>query len=231
MLDVEISECNLLEASLEKRGLYLLTWAKYIWICLDFVPMILFSLVLFRQKVKPHWLPISLAACAGAIVTWLDQWPIIYISILCFLLVAVWKFTVVPAIIIALSGYILSIIVTTGILLICEWISTASYSELIVDPKASVTIMLMSFGAKCGVLLVMHRLRLGFTFLSHYTRIPLTKENVGFYLYIIVVIVGILYRHSYPDNVISALMPVQLLGMSTALFVYVMLGKEFGFQR
>ncbi|MDD9266420.1 hypothetical protein ACFPES_05170 [Paenibacillus sp. GCM10023248] len=193
--------------------------------------MILLSLVLFRQKVKPHWLAVSLAACAGAIVTRFDQWPILYISILGFLLMAVWKFRLIPAIVIAVSGYVVSIIVSTGVLLLCQWVSLTPYTELLANPQASVTVLTMILIAKCAVLIGMRKLRLGFTFLTHYTRIPLSKENAGFYLYIAVVIVGILHRHASPENVISALMPVQLLGMATVLFVYAMLSKEFRFQR
>ncbi len=80
-------------------------------------------------------------------------------------------------------------------------------------------------------LMTLHKRRLGFTFLSHYTRIPFNRENVGAYLYMIVVIIGMIYRHSLSDNVFSVVMPIQLLSMATILFIYVMLSKELGFQR
>lgn len=207
------------------------TWAIFILTCLDFVPMILFSLVLFRQKIKPHWLPIVVAFLAGTMVTYFGQRPILYISIICVLLVSVWRFYTIPAIILALSGYILSIIVSTGVLAIWELTPFTSYADMKDDPGESVIILLLAICLKCGILVGIHKLRLGFTFLTHYTRILPTKENAGFYLFIIVVIIGIVYRQSYPDSVLSALMPIQMLGIATALFIYVMLGKELSFQR
>lgn len=209
----------------------MLTWAIFILTCLDFVPMILFSLVLFRQKIKPHWLSIVLAVLAGTMVTYLGQRPLLYISIICVLLVSVWKFYPIPAVILALSGYILSVIVSTGVFAIWELTPLTSYADLKNAPDKLVIILLLALCVKCSILVGIHKLRLGFTFLTHYTRILPTKENAGFYLFIIVVIVGIIYRHSYPDSVLSALMPIQLLGIATALFIYVMLGKELSFQR
>ncbi|MEB4799275.1 hypothetical protein P5G65_36025 [Paenibacillus chondroitinus] len=207
------------------------TWAIFILTCLDFVPMILFSLVLFRQKIKPHGLPIALAFLAGMLVTYLGQRPILYICIICVLLVSVWRFFPIPAVILALSGYILSVIVSTGVYAIWELTPLTSYAAMKNKPDEFVIVLLLVLGAKCGILAGIHKLRLGFTFLTHYTRIMPTKENAGFYLFIIVVIVGIIYRHSYPNSVLSALMPIQLLGIATALFIYVMLGKELSFQR
>jgi hypothetical protein len=209
----------------------LFTWVKFILTCIDFVPMILFALVLFRQRLKPHWLQISLAAFAGTVVTFFDNWPLLYVSIVCVLLMVVWRFTLVPALIIALSGYILSIIVSTAVLIFCELTEFVTYANMKDDLLTTNIILLLTVMVKCSVLLAIHKLRLGFTFLSNYTRIPLTKENAGFYLFIIVVIIGSAYRHSYPDSVLSALMPIQMLSIATALFIYVMLGKELGFQR
>ncbi|SDN29919.1 hypothetical protein SAMN04487897_102431 [Paenibacillus sp. yr247] len=207
------------------------TWVKFILTCIDFVPMILFSLVLFRQRLKPHWIQISFAALAGTMVAYFDNWPLLYVSIICLLLMAVWKFNLVPALIIALSGYILSVIVATGVLIGCELTQFTDYANMKDDPLTTVIILLLTVMAKCSVLLAIIKLRLGFTFLSNYTRIPLTQENVGFYLFIVVVILGIAYRHSYPYSVLSALMPIQMLSIAIVLFIYVMLGKELGFQR
>jgi hypothetical protein len=143
----------------------------------------------------------------------------------------VWKFSLVPTLIIALSGYILSVIVSTTVLFCCDLTDLAAYTDIKDDSLTTNLILLLTIMTKCGVLLAIHKLRLGFTFLSNYTRIPLTRENAGFYLFIVVVIIGITYRYSYPDSVLSALMPIQLLSMATVLFIYVMLGKELGFQR
>ncbi|NQX68739.1 hypothetical protein HQN90_21675 [Paenibacillus alba] len=207
------------------------TWVNFILTCIDFVPMILFSLVLFRQRLKPYWKQISLAALAGTIVTLFDSWPLLYVIIICVLLRVVWKFSVVPSLLIALSGYILSVIVSTAVLISCEMTEFISYADFGSDSKiANVTLMLILM-AKCSVLYLIIKLRLGFTFLSNYTRIPFTPANVGFYLFIAVVIIGITNRHSYADNVLSALMPIQMLSMATVLFLCVMLGKELGFQR
>lgn len=207
------------------------TWVKFILTCIDFVPMILFALLLFRQRVKPYWIQITLAALAGTMVTYFDNWPLLYVCIICSLLMMVWKFSLVPTLIIALSGYILSVIVSTIVLVCYDLTDLAAYTDIKDDTLTTNLILLLTVMTKFGVLLAIHKLRLGFTFLSNYTRIPLTRENAGFYLFIVVVIIGITYRHSYPDSVLSALMPIQMLSMATVLFIYVMLGKELGFQR
>ncbi|UKS24766.1 hypothetical protein LOZ80_24560 [Paenibacillus sp. HWE-109] len=206
-------------------------WVKLILTCLDFVPMILFSLVLFRQRIKPFRIQISLAALAGTLVTFFDNWPLFYVSIICAALMIVWKFSLVPSLIIALSGYFLSIIVSTGVLIGCDMMDWISYAELETDLNTSTMVLLIALIAKFTMLFALLKLRLGFTFLTHYTRIPFTHENAGFYLFIIVVIIGITYRHSYPDSVLSALMPIQMLSVATVLFIYVMLSKELRFQR
>ncbi|WP_171682990.1 hypothetical protein [Paenibacillus planticolens] len=193
--------------------------------------MILLSLVLFRQKIKPHWWPISFAALAGSLVTYLDQSPLLYLSIICVLIISVWKFQPIPAVVAAISGYILSDIVSTGVNMIWELLPFTSFTDMDDDTAQQVIILLLIIGVKCGMLVGIRKLRLGFTFLTHYTRIPPTKENAGFYLFILVVILGIAYQDFYPESMLSALMPIQLLGFETALFVYVMLGKELSFQR
>lgn len=193
--------------------------------------MILFSLVLFRQRLKPHWKQITLAALAGAMVTYFDNWPLLYVCIICLLLMFVWKFSLVPSLIIALSGYIMSVLVSTVVLISCDLTQVATYIDVKSDPLIADMILMLTVLAKCGVLIAIHKLRLGFTFLTNYTRIPPNQENAGFYLFIIVVILGIAYRHTYPESALSALMPIQMLSMGTVLFLYVMLGKELGFGR
>lgn len=125
----------------------------------------------------------------------------------------------------------MSVLVSTVVLISYDLTQVAPYIDMKSDPLMTNMILLLTVLAKCGVLITIHKLRLGFTFLTNYTRIPPNQENAGFYLFIIVVILGIAYRHTYPDNVLSALMPIQMLSMGTLLFLYVMLGKELGFGR
>ncbi|TXK85278.1 hypothetical protein [Paenibacillus sp. N3.4] len=207
------------------------TWVKFILTFIDFAAMILLALTLFRLKWKPYLKQVWIAALAGTLLTLFDNWPIIYICIMCILLVTVWKFSIVPAILIALSGYICSVIASTGVLIFCDMTQLIAYAGMEESPLTLNLMLLFTLLAKSGVLLVLIKRRLGFTFLTNYTTLPLSKANIGLYLFIIVVFLGIVFRQAYADNVISALMPFQMLSMATVLFLYVMLSKELGFQR
>lgn len=135
------------------------TWVKFILTCIDFVPMILFALLLFRQRVKPYWIQITLAALAGTMVAYFDNWPLLYVCIICTLLMIVWKFSLVPTLIIALSGYILSVIVSTIVLFCCDITDLAVYTDIKDDSLTTNLILLLTVMTKCGVLLVIHKLR------------------------------------------------------------------------
>lgn len=193
--------------------------------------MILFSLVLFRQRLRPHIKPITLAVLAGSMNAYFENWALLYVCMICILLMIVWKFSLVPALIIALSGYILSVIVTTSILFFCVVTQVAAFADLKEDNLTTNIILLFIVLVKFGLVMAIRKRRLGFTFLSNYTKISLNSENAGFYLFIIVVILGIAYRQTYPGSVLSALMPIEMLSMAIVLFIYVMLGKELSFQR
>lgn len=207
------------------------TWVKLILGIIHFVPMILFSLLLFRIRIKPYWKQISLAALAGSLLTCMNDSPLILVCILCILLMCVWKYRFVPALLIALSGYIMPAVVSTTVIVFINFSQADAYIDIKDDLTISnVTRFFILLGI-WGFILILYKQRLGFTFLSHYTRIPFVRENAGVYLYMVVVLIGMIYRHAFRDNVFSAVMPIQMLSMATILFIYVMLSKELGLQR
>jgi hypothetical protein len=207
----------------------LLIWMKYILSCIDFVPMILFSFVMFRQKIQSFWKEISIATLAGTIVTYAGDLPLLHIAILFVLFLGFLKFHAVPAMLIALSGYIMSVIVSTAVIIFCDITDMMDYPAVYKNLFTSNLMLVLGIIVKCCVILAMIRFRLGFTFLAHYSKIKLCKENAGFYLFILIAIVGIAYRNTLQENMLSALMPIQMLGMATIIFVYVTLRKELGF--
>ncbi|MFC5449645.1 hypothetical protein [Paenibacillus aestuarii] len=208
----------------------MLTWFKFFVASIDFIPMLFFSFVTFRIKVRPYWRGIALAIGAAFIATYACPYPLVYLAILFVLFTRFLKFNLIPAVLLALSGYMMSVIVSTAVIFVCDKTGLVSYSGLQEDSMAlaSSMLMLLGIGVKCLVLLGMVRLRLGFTFLTHYYRITLCKENAGFYLFILTVLIGIGFGNTLENNTLSALMPVQILSIATALFIYVTLREEFG---
>ncbi|MFD0697932.1 hypothetical protein ACFQZT_28050 [Paenibacillus sp. GCM10027628] len=204
------------------------TWMKFILSSIDFVPMILFSFILFRQRITPHLKEVLIAVAIGALVTYTNSYPLFYIAILFALFAVFLKFSPVPAMLIALSGYIMSVIVSTGVIHLCDSTGILSYSAAKEDPLTSSMLLILAIIAKCGIIIAMIKFRLGFTFLTHYSKIKLCKENAGFYLFILTAIVGIFYRNTMQDSTWSALMPFQMLSMATVIFIYVTLRKELG---
>ncbi|CAN7705541.1 hypothetical protein LJR153_005762 [Paenibacillus sp. LjRoot153] len=143
----------------------------------------------------------------------------------------VWKYRFVPALLIALSGYIMPVLISTTVIVCINITQDEAYNVIKNDLTITYVTGFFILLGKLTFLMTLYKGRLGFTFLSHYTRIPFNRENVGVYLYMIVVIIGMIYRHALSDNVFSVVMPIQLLSMATILFLYVMLSKELGFQR
>ncbi|WP_141692689.1 hypothetical protein [Paenibacillus pectinilyticus] len=190
--------------------------------------MLLISLVLFRIRVKPYWKQISLAVLASSMLTLYMDTPIILVCTICILLMFVWKYQFVPALFIAISGYIMAALVSTLVIVCVNFTQAEAYIDIKDDLLISIVTRCLILAAKCGFLLALYKLRLGFTFISNYTKIPLGKENVGIYLYIIVAVIGMVYRNAFRDHVFSAVMPIQMLSMAIVLFLYVMLSKEFG---
>ncbi|MEW9699828.1 hypothetical protein [Paenibacillus sp. SI8] len=204
----------------------MLMWVNKLLTSIDFVSMILFSFVMFRQKIKPFWKEVSIAAVAGIVVSYVSDLPLVHIAILFVLFTVFLKFQVVPAILIALSGYIMSVIIFTGVIILCDITGIIAYPAVDEDPITITLLIALGLFAKCGVILAMLRFRFGFTFLTNYTTIKLCKENAGFYLFILVVMIGIAYRSELQDNMLSALMPIQMLSMATIIFIYMTLRKE-----
>lgn len=205
------------------------TGGKLILSVFHFIPMLFFSLMLFRLRIKPYWRQISLAVLAGSTLT-ADN-PLLFTCIISILLMVVWKYRLVPALLISLSGYIMCTFVSTIASVCIDLSQTANYAEMKTNPVIVDVVRYVILLAKLSVLYILYKMRLGFTFLSNYTRIPFNRENAGVYLFIAVVLVGMVYRHSYPGSVFSVAMPIQMLSMAMVLFLYTMLGKELGFQR
>jgi FlaA1/EpsC-like NDP-sugar epimerase len=143
----------------------------------------------------------------------------------------VWKYRFVPALLISLSGYIMPVLVSTTVIVCINLTQVEAYVEIKDDYILSIVTRILILLGKCGILLILYKRRLGFTFLSNYTTIPFVRENTGVFLYIIVVFIGMVYRHSFRDSVFSAVMPIQMLSMATILFIFVMLRKELSIQR
>ncbi|MBD0379875.1 hypothetical protein [Paenibacillus sedimenti] len=202
---------------------------KFIISSIDFVPMILFSFILFRQKIQPHWIEILIAIVAGVVVTYANPFPLLYIAILFALFAGFLKFSPVPAMLIALSGYLVSVIVSTVVIFLCDRTGLLTFSSAKEDPLTSNMLLMLAIIAKFGIIFAMMKFRLGFTFLSHYSKIKLCKENAGFYLFILTAIVGIVYQNTLQSSTLSALMPFQMMSMATVIFIYVTLRKELGF--
>jgi hypothetical protein len=209
----------------------LFTWVKLILAIIHFVPMLLFSLLLFRIRIKPYWKQISLAVLVGSLLSLINNSPLILVCIICILLMCVWKYRFVPALLIALSGYIMPVLISTTVIVFVDFTQDEAYNVIKNDLTITYVTSFLIQLSKFVFLMTLYKRRLGFTFLSHYTRIPFNRANVGAYLYMIVVIIGMIYRHALSDNVFSVVMPIQLLSMATILFIYVMLSKELGFQR
>lgn len=205
------------------------TGGKLIQSVFHFIPMLFFSLMLFRLRIKPYWRQISLAVLAGSTLT-ADN-PLLFTCIISILLMVVWKYRLVPALLISLSGFILSTCVSTIVNVCINLSHPADYVELINNHVVIIVAVNVAILAKFGVLFILYKMRLGFTFLSNYTRIPFNLDNAGVYLFIAVVLVGMVYRHSYPGSVFNVAMPIQMLSMAMVLFLYTMLGKELGIQR
>jgi len=208
----------------------LLTWLKFIVASIDFIPMLLFSFVTFRLQVLPNWRGILLAIGAAFLATYACPNPLVYIAILFVLFTRFLKFNLIPAMLLALSGYLMSVIVSTAVIFVCDKTGLVSYSGLQEDSMAltSSILVLLGIAVKSIVLLSMIRLRLGFTFLTHYYRIKLCKENAGFFLFILTVLIGIGFGNTVEIYTLSALMPVQILCIAAALFIYVTLREELG---
>ncbi|WP_204787597.1 hypothetical protein [Paenibacillus oryzisoli] len=209
----------------------LFTWVKFILAIIHFVPMVLFSLLLFRIRIKPYWKQISVAVLVGALLSVINNSPLISVCIISILLMCVWKYRFVPALLIALSGYIMPVLISTTVIVCISLTQDEVYNVMKNDSAIFYVTRLFILLGVVTFLMTLYKRRLGFTFLSHYTRIPFNRENVGAYLYMIVVIIGMVYRHAFSDNVFSVVMPIQLLSMATILFFYVMLSKELGIQR
>ncbi|OAS17086.1 hypothetical protein A8708_02380 [Paenibacillus oryzisoli] len=207
------------------------TWVKFILAIIHFVPMVLFSLLLFRIRIKPYWKQISVAVLVGALLSVINNSPLISVCIISILLMCVWKYRFVPALLIALSGYIMPVLISTTVIVCISLTQDEVYNVMKNDSAIFYVTRLFILLGVVTFLMTLYKRRLGFTFLSHYTRIPFNRENVGAYLYMIVVIIGMVYRHAFSDNVFSVVMPIQLLSMATILFFYVMLSKELGIQR
>lgn len=206
-------------------------WVKLILGIIHFVPMLLFSLLLFRIRIKPYWKQISLAVLAASMFSLITDSPLILVCLICILLMCVCKYRFIPALLTALSGYMMSALVSTAVIVCINFTQVEAYMDIKDDLTISIVTRIFIVLAKCGLLLLLYKQRLGFTFLCHYTRIPFVVENAGVYLYMIVLFIGMIYRHAFRDHVFSAIMPIQILSMATILFIYFTLSKEFGFQR
>ncbi|WP_310501229.1 hypothetical protein [Paenibacillus qinlingensis] len=196
---------------------------------LHFIPMLFFSLMLFRLRLKPYWKQLSLAIVAGSVLT--ANNPLLFAVIICILLIVVWKYRFVPALLMALSGYVMCAFISTTVIVSLNSTQSAEFLEMRNNPVIVNATRAIVVVVKFGILFGLYKFRLGFTFLSNYTKIPLVRENIGVYLFIIVVLLGLIYRHSYPASVYSVAMPIQMLSMAVILFLYTMLGKELSFQR
>lgn len=124
-----------------------------------------------------------------------------------------------------------AVLVSTTTIVSMDFAHAKAYIDVKDDFTISMVARFFILLAKCGLIFFLYKKRLGFTFLTHYTKIPLVRENAGEYLYMIVLIVGMFYRHALRDHVFSAVMPIQMLSMAVFLFIYVMLSKELSFQR
>ncbi|WNR43696.1 hypothetical protein [Paenibacillus roseipurpureus] len=187
--------------------------------------------MLFRLRMKPYWKQILATGLLGSFVLLLNTSPLLIIGILCVLLKLVWRYRLVPALLIALSGYIITAILGTCVLVCMEMMKVVSYPEVMNRPVDVILIRIISLLAKCAFFFTLSKFRLGFTFLSNYTSIPFTRENAGVYSFILVVLLGIAYRHVYPNSAYSVIMPIQMLIMATLLFIYATLSKEISFHR
>src|SRR4051812_31385690 len=110
--------------------MHLFTWVKLIIGIIHFVPMLLFSLLLFRIRVKPYWKQISLAVLAGTMFALITDSPLILVCLICILLMCVWKYRFVPALLIALSGYMMSALVSTTVMVCIDFTQAGAYIDI-----------------------------------------------------------------------------------------------------
>ncbi|MGG1556121.1 hypothetical protein [Paenibacillus ferrarius] len=206
----------------------MLSWIHVLLVSIDFGMMILCSLVLFRQKIKPFWKEIAVAVMIGAALMMFHRTQFIYIGVTTLLLWRIWKYHIVPALLIAVSGYMLSVIISTLIFAFIDGMPSVNFGEIKGSSPTFLLTMLLVLMTKWIVIRTFIRKRLGFTFLCSYSRIPPIPQNAGTYLLIFVVLAGILLRPVFTYSVFSVFMPVPILALSAAIFIYVALGKELG---
>jgi len=193
---------------------------------LDYFPIILISLMLYRQKIKFYVKEILLFAIAGALAAHVFG-PIVYIFSTGMLLTFSLRFPIVSSLIISLSGYVLSALVSTAALAAAVSEGIFASPQVSVHPETLAVQVLLTLPAKLLLVLVLYKCRFGFTFLAPYTKISFNKSNIGFFMFIAVVLCGVLLRTLGPKTMWNFMMPFQMLCAAAALLLVISVKREW----
>ncbi|UJF34397.1 hypothetical protein [Paenibacillus hexagrammi] len=207
-------------------------WILVLLSFVQYIPIILLTLVLFRQRIQPYVREIVLVSWLGAFAAWyigpfacvIGMFALYYFKL---------KFRPVAAMLAVLSGYTLSGIISTLVLLLNDTLgilSTKSMADAVHENLLDVLLLVILFIIAKGVVIsAMIRFRLGFTFLVHYTKIPFTRKNLGFYGFILIVLT-VLLKDRFHFSILETGMSIQMITMTAVMFVYMVLREELGYE-
>lgn len=203
-------------------------WIQILLSILEYVPMILLSFVLFRQKIMLYAKEIALTSLVGGILGPFTG-PFIYAAGLFALYCVFLKFRPIAALLIALSGYTFSVFISTGVTIICDKFGVVSNSAIQDNNLLFNFMVVLTCAAKLLAVSALHRFRWGFTFLAHYSKITFSKENLVLFGFMGIAIMGILFCDTIHASLLAGAMSIHTLSMATIFFIYMTLRKELGF--
>jgi hypothetical protein len=200
---------------------------------LDYLPILLITLVLFRHKINIRSSLFISFIAAVLIYTVRFQYgyealggPIMTIMTLILFLRFIVKIPFVSASIMSLTGYFLAGIVSSIDMLIILKLSSMNIEDFKTDYSLLAINVISESAFNLIIASIIYKKRLGFSFLSSYSTLKL-KQNLGFFIFIILSILLVsFFLHFVKKHYFDVFSVVLLFAIVLSLSFYLSYRKE-----